>query len=128
MVYSIMWRLPSLVMSMVLLGPSLLFHFDHHMVERYPEHSHFIQGQSHTHSNKLSHFHEKDSDISVDVFVNTNSAFMSFGTWTRHMSDMSVKPQKESIKAPNSVYDDIDEPIIVFSYPELPPPKISFQM
>ena len=128
MVHSMMWRLPSLVMSMVLLGPSLLLHFDHHIVERYPEHSHFIQGQSHTHSNKLIHFHGKDSVISVDVFVNTNSAFMSFGTGSQYMSDMKLKPQKESTKSPNMLYDEIDEPIIVFSYPELPPPKISSQM
>ena len=128
MVHSIMWRLPSLVLSMVLLVPSLFFHFDHHIVELYPEHSHFIQGQSHTHSSKLNHFHENDSVISVDVFVNTNSAFMGFGTWSRYMSDMRIKPQKEPTKYLNGTYCDIDEPIILFLHPELPPPKISFQM
>ncbi len=109
---------------MALLVPSLFFHFDHHIVERYPEHSHFIQGQSHTHSSKLNHFHQNDSVISVDVFVNTNSAFMGFGTWSRYMGDMRIKPQKEPTKYLNGTYGDIDEPIILFLHPELPPPKI----
>ena len=109
---------------MALLVPSLFFHFDHHIVELYPEHSHFIQGQSHTHSSKLNHFHENDSVVSVDVFVNTNSAFMGFGTWSRYMGDMRIKPQKEPTKYLNGTYGDIDEPIILFLHPELPPPKI----
>tara|TARA_Y100000814_G_scaffold263578_1_gene215851 strand:+ start:1013 stop:1174 length:162 start_codon:yes stop_codon:yes gene_type:complete len=53
---------------------------------------------------------------------------MGFGTWSRYMSDMRVKPQKESTKFLNGTYDDIDEPIILFLHPELPPPKIYFQM
>tara|TARA_Y100000588_G_scaffold121581_1_gene133169 strand:- start:2311 stop:2445 length:135 start_codon:yes stop_codon:yes gene_type:complete len=44
------------------------------------------------------------------------------------MNDMRVKPQKEATKSHDIVYDDIDEPIILFLHPELPPPKISFQV
>ena len=127
-VHSIMWRLPSLLMSIVLLSPSILFHFDHHIVELYPEHSHLIQGESHTHSNRLNHFHENDSVVSVEVFMNMNSSFVSFGTSSRYMNDMRVKPQKETTISHYIVYDDIDEPIILFLHPELPPRKISFQV
>ena len=66
MIHSVMWRIPSILISMAILAPYTWALFDHHFAERNPGHDHATTYQMHTHSFELIiDHHEITDDINV---------------------------------------------------------------
>ena len=121
MIHSVLWRLSPLMIASARMAPSLWSHFAHYLMEHLSERSHLIQDKPHTHSYQPMRHHERDYDVPINVVVKTNGALLNAANGFRYISDMRVEPRNESTNFPSNIYDRFSEPIIIFSYPDLPP-------
>ena len=123
MIHSILWRIPSFAITLMVLAPAVWFHFDHHWIERYPNHSHIRIANSHTHNYNADHSHDKGIFISVDAFVSHNNVATVGTKNTQNISNMEVKPVVGPTDISTNTIRTITIPKIVYLKPEVRPPR-----
>ena len=124
MIHSILWRIPSLVITLMVLAPAVWFHFDHHLIERYPNHSHLRIADSHTHNYNTNHNHSERISIGVDAFTSNGNAAITRTKNTQNISHMDVKPVDGATNILTNTILTLAIPKVVYLEPEVPPPKI----
>ena len=81
-VHGILWRIPTLVLLISFLIPSMGVMLNHHFPERDPYHSHLTNVAKHSHIDLVEHTH-RDLDVplsSTPVFLSKNLGMGSAGT------------------------------------------------
>ena len=92
MIHSILWRIPSLSIVPMILALAVWFHFNHHLIERCPNHSHIRIESSHTHNDITSHSHDKETYLGINTFTKHSTAVMAATKNNQDISNMQVKP------------------------------------
>ena len=81
MLHGILWRIPTLVLLISFLIPSMGVMLNHHFPERDPYHSHLTNVAKHSHIGLVEHIH-RDLDVplsSTPVFLSKNLGMGSAG-------------------------------------------------
>ena len=94
-VHGILWRIPTLVLLISFLIPSMGVMLNHHFPERDPYHSHLTNVAKHSHIGLVEHTH-RDLDIplfSTPVFLSKNLGMGSAGTHIDLLKTESQAPR-----------------------------------
>ena len=124
MIHSILWRIPSFAVTLMVLAPAVWSHFDHHLIERYPNHSHLRIADSHTHNYNAEHSHSEGISIGVAAFSNPSNAVIAHAKNTQNISQMDVRPVGGTTDISTNTILALMIPKVVYLEPAIPPPRI----
>ena len=124
MIHSILWRIPSFAVTLMVLAPAVWSHFDHHLIERYPNHSHLRIADSHTHNYNAEHSHSEGISIGVAAFTNPSNAVIAHAKNTQNISQMDVRPVGGTTDISTNTIVALTIPKVVYLEPAIPPPRI----
>ena len=66
MIQEVLWRIPAIFLSLAILAPATWTLFDHHFIERNPDHDHLVALNTHNHIYDTAydlHNHDESSPI-----------------------------------------------------------------
>ena len=83
MIHKVLWRIPAILLSLVVLTPAIWMLFDHHFVERISDHDHLVASTTHDHSYDIdygSHNHDDPRPIGSSPFFAEDSGLIAMAS------------------------------------------------
>ena len=80
MIQEVLWRIPAIFLSLAVLTPATWTLFDHHFIERIPDHDHLLASNTHKHiydSDYHLHNHDESSPIGSSSFFSEDSGLVA---------------------------------------------------
>ncbi len=83
MIQEVLWRIPAILLSLAVLTPATWTLFDHHFIERIPDHGHLVASNTHKHvydTDYVLHNHDGSSPVGSSSFFAENSVLVAMGS------------------------------------------------
>lgn len=83
MIQEVLWRMPAILLSLAVLTPATWTLFDHHFIERIPDHEHLVASNTHKHiydSDYDLHNHDESGPIGSSSFFAEGNGLIAMGS------------------------------------------------
>ena len=83
MIHGVLWRIPAILLSLAVLAPAAWTLFDHHFIERNPDHDHLVASTAHNHiydTDYELHNHDESGPIGADTFFAEESGLVAMAS------------------------------------------------
>ena len=83
MIQEVLWRIPAIFLSLAILAPATWTLFDHHFIERNPDHDHLVALNTHNHIYDTAydlHNHDEPSPVGSTSFFAEDSGLVAMAS------------------------------------------------